>query len=186
MNRLKNMRCYLAGAIEKDSYGGAPWRDKIQADLKDLGIQWLDPCKKPTTVGVENHETGRNLKTHRSNLNGVRVKELMKPIRAVDLRMVDLSDFVIARVDPDVPTFGTHEEIDRAINENKPTLIFIEGGLDKTPLWWFDKVDLSLLFGEWSDLYAYLELISKSSVSDLSVMEASNWKWIFFNWMGEK
>jgi hypothetical protein len=185
MNRLKNMRCYLAGAIEKDSYGGMAWRAKVKQDLRDLSIHWLDPCDKPTTAGIENSDTGKTLKIKRADLDGAGVRALVKPIRHVDLRMVDVSDFIIARIEPDVPTFGTHEEVYRAIDQNKPTLILVEGGLDKTPLWWFDKVDLSLLFGCWADLYAYLELVAKSPVSDLSIMEASNWQWIFFNWMGE-
>ena len=186
MNRLKNARCYLAGAIEKDSYGGAPWRDKVKQDLRDIGIQWLDPCEKPITVGIEDSSTGAKLKNLRYDQRGTEVREIIHAIRHVDLRMVDISDFIIVRLDPDVPTFGTHEEVYRAIDQNKPTLILVEGGLDKTPLWWFDKVDLSLLFGNWTDLYAYLDLVAKSPVSDLSIMEASNWQWIFFNWMGEK
>lgn len=186
MNRLANMRCYLAGAIEKESYGGVQWRTKLKSDLRELNIQWLDPTDKPTTVGIENEDTGRMLKQYRSQGNGVAVKEIMRPIRHVDLRMIDLSDFIIARLEPDVPTFGTHEEIDRAIYQHKPVLIMVEGGLDKAPLWWFDKVDLATLFEKWSDMYSYLETVAHSAANDLSLMEASDWKWIFFSWQGEK
>ena len=185
MNRLKNTRCYLAGAIEKESYSGSQWREKVKSDLSNLGIHWLDPTKKPTTVGIEDSETALSLRRARNDLNGTLVKSLMKPIRHVDLRMIDISDFVIVRIEPSLPTFGTHEEVDRAINQNKPVLIMVEGGLEVAPFWWFDKVDLTLLFGNWSNLYTYLDVVAHSSCKDISIMEESNWQWIFFDWMGE-
>ena len=45
----------------------------------------------------------------------------MKIIRCVDLRMVDISDFLVVNLDPDIPTFGTHEEIANANRQRSPS-----------------------------------------------------------------
>ena len=39
--------------------------------------------------------------------------------------MVDISDFLIVNLDPDVPTFGTHEEIANANRQKKPIIILM-------------------------------------------------------------
>ena len=188
MNRLKNTRCYLAGAIEKatDGVGGSSWRQKVKSDLSELHIHWMDPCDKPIACGKETPELQERLRRHRSNGFYYCIREIMLPICRIDLRLVDISDFIIVNIDPNVPTFGTHEEVSRAASQNKPVLVRIEGGKKGAPLWWYERLDPELFFGSWDDLYSYLYVTSQRPCSDMELMESSDYKWLFFDWMGEK
>jgi hypothetical protein len=168
--------------MEKDPDGDIFWRTKVIKSLRNIGINFLDPTNKPTKYAVENITTRDEMSDMRRNLNGVGIKRLIRPIRKIDLRMVDISDFIIVYLDPSVPTFGTHEEMNRAIDQCKPVLIVIEGGVDKTPLWLFDKANISHIFGDFNSLYEYINLVDSTEVSDISVMEASDYEWIFFDW----
>ena len=128
MNRLANNRCYLAGAMEKDATNGIEWRQAIQAALSDLRIRWLDPTDKPTAIGRETLETKQELIQARLAHDYDAVRNIMRTIRCVDLRMTDISDFLIVNLDPDVPTFGTHEEIANANRQKKPIIVHLVGG----------------------------------------------------------
>ena len=183
MNRLKNTRCYLSGAIEKatDGEGGASWRQKVKEDLKCFGIHWLDPTDKPIKEGKETPEMQAKLKSDRQAGDIDAIKKVMVPICRIDLRLVDISDFLIVHLDPEVPTFGTHEEISRAASQNKPVLLMCEGGLKTAPLWWYERLDPHLFFGSWDALYYYMDFISNCASHSL----ARDYKWLFFDWMGE-
>ena len=60
MNRLKGMRTYLAGAMDRVPDGGAGWRDKITPLLKKMGVVVLNPCDKPSEIGKEDEGTRGN------------------------------------------------------------------------------------------------------------------------------
>ena len=47
MNRLKGLRCYLAGPIDQAPDDGVEWRQKITPWLEQKGVRVLDPCDKP-------------------------------------------------------------------------------------------------------------------------------------------
>jgi nucleoside 2-deoxyribosyltransferase len=184
MNRLNNARCYLAGAIEKSADAGMSWRKKVKTDLVDIGIQWLDPCDKPAAWGRETPEMQTALKKYRFEGNFQGIRDIMLPICRMDLRLVDISDFIIVNLDPDVPTFGTHEEVSRAVSQNKPVLVRIQGGKEAAPLWWYERLDHNMFFGTWDELYLYLSAINHSkNLAD--TIKRSNYKWIFFDWMGK-
>ena len=166
MNRLLNSRCYLAGAMEKDESNGAEWRQAIQAELTELGIYWLDPTDKPTETGKETPETKQELIQAREAKDYDAVHALMKIIRCVDLRMVDVSDFLVVNLDPSVPTFGTHEEIANANRQKKPIIIRIVGGKERTPLWLLGMLPHSLIFSTWGEVYQYLRHIASDRIID--------------------
>jgi hypothetical protein len=166
MNRLKHNRCYLAGAMEKDATNGVEWRQEIQNVLSDLKICWLDPTDKPTEIGRETLATKQELITAREAGDYEAVAHLMKTIRCVDLRMTDISDFLIVNLDPDVPTFGTLEEISNANRQKKPVLVHIVGGKNRAPLWLLAMLPHQLIFSEWSGIHAYLRHIAHDEVID--------------------
>jgi len=183
MNNLKNTRCYLAGAIENDINLGRGWRDQIKDDLSEYGIQWMDPSRKPIAFGSETPETAAALKALRSDHKAVKVTEAMSHIRAIDLRMVTISDWLIAKVNPNVPTFGTHEELALTVSQHKPIFVLIEGGIDAAPLWWFDMLPEGSMFYSLDDMYA--RIWQANSGQKKLVTELSNYKWMFFDWMGD-
>jgi hypothetical protein len=175
----------LAGAIEKEVDAGTGWRAAVQHELVDLKVQWLDPTNKPVDFCSETPELSAQLHYSREHGLDTAVREIMRAIRAVDLRMVDVSDFIIVNIDPAIPTFGTHEEIDRAQSQNKPVLVRIEGGRHCAPLWWFDKLDSKLFFSTWESLYAHLRYTATNNMSDEEFLRWCDYKWILFNWTGE-
>ena len=59
----------------------------------------------------------------------------MKEIRNVDLRMVDISDFIIANIDLDVHACGTYEEIVTANRQKKPIIVRMKQGKSHAPDW---------------------------------------------------
>jgi len=175
VNRLNHTRCYLAGAMEKDNTNGIEWRQSIQTDLADLNIRWLDPTDKPTETGREDLGTKQELFDARNAGDYEAVRERMKIIRCVDLRMVDISDFLIVNLNPDVPTFGTHEEISNANRQKKPVILHIIGGKKKTPLWFLGMLPHQLIFSTWEEIYNYLRHVAHDSIIDRQD------RWYFFD-----
>ena len=180
MNRLKNTCCYLAGAMDRVADGGVGWRQRIKLELTDLGIQWFDPTSKPIDLGVEDEEARRQI--HAAKLQGdyVRVAEIIKPIRLVDLRMIDLSHFLIVFLDRDNNGFGTIEEITLANREKKPVLICQEGGKQFAPNWLFGMIPHEHIFGCWEELISYVRHIATDKVID------NMGRWYFFDFHGEQ
>ena len=93
INRLKNQRVYLAGAMDRVPDRGSTWRDNITPFLAEMGVVVFNPISKPTDIGMEDQDS-HTIKTklkkqHRYD----ELSSMMKTIRAVDLRLVDISDF---------------------------------------------------------------------------------------------
>ena len=61
MNRLKNQRVYLAGAMDRVADRGATWRDNITPFLQKMGIVVFNPITKPTTMGRSRISSYKNL-----------------------------------------------------------------------------------------------------------------------------
>ena len=61
----------------------------------------------------------------------------MKEIVHMDLRMVDISDFVIVYLDPASRPFGTIHELLNSLHQRKPTLVVVEGGRANASNWLF-------------------------------------------------
>ena len=57
MNRLKNQRVYLAGAIDRVYDKGRGWREEISPFLESLGVVVFNPIIKPTEIGLEDSDT---------------------------------------------------------------------------------------------------------------------------------
>ncbi len=175
MNRLKNTRCYLAGAMEKDATNGVEWRKAIQIALADLGICWLDPINKPIDIGRESLETKNELICAREAGDYLTVSKLMKLIRCIDLRMGDISDFLVVNLHPDVPTWGTIEEIANANRQKKPIIVRVDGGKNKTPLWLLAMLPHQMIFSTWEEVHQYLR-----HIADDLVIDRMN-RWYFFD-----
>ena len=111
MQRLNNQRVYLAGAMDRVHDRGNGWRDYITPFLQDLGIIVFNPIRKPTSIGQEDEATHKLKLELKCNHKYDDLASLMKTIRSVDLRLVDISDFLIVNLDLDIHPCGTYEEI---------------------------------------------------------------------------
>lgn len=175
LNRLENTRCYLAGAMDRVADGGVIWRETITEVLEPLGVTVLNPCKKPIDVGGETIDD----RDHHNNLKRLghyaELQKNMKVIRATDLRMVDISDFVILNVDIDVHMCGSYEELTLSNRQKKPIIVHVEQGKRSAPNWMFGMIPHEHIFGTWEDLISYLHSINSAETIDQLK------RWMFFN-----
>jgi hypothetical protein len=108
---LKNSYCYLVGAIEH-SDNCFDWRLTIAQAIDQISVKCLDPNKDHFINQLTETQKDRELlKSQRESGDWKNISKYMKGVISRDLRMVDLSTFIIGKIDPDVPTFGTIHEI---------------------------------------------------------------------------
>lgn len=179
MNRLALNRGYLCGAMDRVLDGGIGWRQDIMESLADLKVLWLDPCRKPIDIGVEDLEN-RALRQKAKRAGDFEfIRNQMKQIRPVDLRMVDVADFLIVNLDLDIHATGTYEELFWANRCKKPIIVRVAQGVEHTPDWLFGTLPFEMIFSTWDEVKGYLNHIAHDPVIDRLG------RWYFFNWMGE-
>jgi nucleoside 2-deoxyribosyltransferase len=111
---------------------GNGWRDNITPFLEDLGAIVFNPIKKPTTIGQEDERTHKYKIKLKHEQNYDELSQLMKAIRSVDLRLVDISDFLLVNLDLDIHPCGTYEEIFWANRQKKPIIVhMVQGKLSR-------------------------------------------------------
>jgi nucleoside 2-deoxyribosyltransferase len=162
-NRLKNQRVYLAGAMDRVADRGNGWRDNITPFLENLGVTVFNPIKKPSIIGQEDEQTHKYKLKLKAEQNYDELSHLMKVIRSVDLRLVDISDFLIVNLDLDIHPCGTYEELFLANRSKKPVVVHIEQGKNKTPDWLFGTIPHQMIFSTWVEVQYYLEQIHSSA-----------------------
>ena len=176
LNRLRGSACYLAGPMTDLPDLGIGWRQAITPALKAMGVVVLDPTNKPIDIGKEDAEARSKFRAMREagDLEGVR--QVMKVIRRVDLRCVDLSSFIIVRLDG-TPTMGTFEEIAMGVREQKPVLIWLDGDFtrDNVNPWLLSQVPLEHVFESSEAMLEYLHNI------DTSINHPEDRRWMLFN-----
>ena len=146
MGLLSGSIIYLSGAIDNAKDDGVGWRRSMIESAKDLGIKWIDPTNKPAKfkpeIGTEKHLINR-LKEEGDFEEIVRQ---VKRYRREDLRFVDISDSLIAYIDPDIHLAGTYDEIYLAERQCKPRFLIIKGGKKRCPNWLFGVFKVSDMF----------------------------------------
>lgn len=174
INRLKNQRCYLAGAMDRVVDRGSTWRDNISPFLESLGVVVFNPLKKPSNIGKEDSEVAAYKKQLKSQKKYDELSKIMKTIRSIDLRLVDISDFLIVNLDIDTHPCGTLEEIFWANRQKKPILIHMEQGKNHAPDWLFGTIPHNFIFDSWQELKDYLLDINNNIVDNKE-------RWCFFD-----
>ena len=174
-NRLKGMRGYLCGAMDRQADGGAGWRIDIQRELASLEIYFLDPTHKPIEIGIEDVETRVFVNEMKMAGNYDAVVPQMRAIRNVDLRMVDISDFLVVNVDLECHACGTYDELSLANSQKKPAIVHIEQGKENVPNWLLGMLPHEMIFSTWNEVHQYLRHIAHDPV-------IKHFKrWYFFN-----
>jgi hypothetical protein len=162
--------------------GGLGWRQKIQHDLSDLHCCWLDPTNKPIDIGIEDLENRQQRHSWKKSHNYDAVRNDMKIIRGVDLRMVDIADFVIVNLDLSVHACGTYEEIYLANREMKPIIIHVEQGKSEAPDWVFGVIPHQMIFSNWEEVHTYLRHVAHDPV----VEQFKRWYFFDFSYSFQK
>lgn len=173
-NNLTGSRCYLAGAMDRVHDGGVGWREKVKVELEKYGVIVLNPCNKPIALGRED-EKGRNyINSLKHDGKYDKVAKLLKEIRSIDLRMVDVSDFIILNVDISIHMCGSYEELTLANRQKKPCLLHIEQGKQECPNWIFGMIPHEHIFSSWDSLIKYLSVIH--------TVGPDHKRWVLFNY----
>ena len=180
MNRLAYSRAYLCGAMDRASDNGVGWRQRLREELKDLKVIWLDPTCKPIDVGREDLQTKQQIEIAKQQGDFDFVAEIVKPIRCVDLRMVDIADWQVVNIDLEIHACGTYEELFLANREKKPIIVHVEQGKPKAPGWLFATIPHAMIFSTWDEIYTYLRHVAYDAI-----INRHN-RWYFFDFTGEK
>ncbi|HUU87229.1 MAG TPA: hypothetical protein VMX17_05705 [Candidatus Glassbacteria bacterium] len=175
LNRLKNQRVYLVGAMDRVLDRGMGWRESITPFLEHLGVTVYNPLKKPSDIGKEDHDSFLKKLEYKSSKDYDKLSDMMKMIRNVDLRLVDISDFIIANLDLDTHPCGTYEEIFLANRQKKPIIVHVQQGKQNCPDWLFGCIPHQLFFSDWNEIKVYLNY-----VNSCDTIENFN-RWYFFN-----
>jgi hypothetical protein len=176
LNRLRDQRVYLAGAMDRVADRGNGWRDQITPFLEHLEVIVFNPIKKPTTVGIEDITTHKFKQKLKLEKNYDELSQVMKTIRSVDLRLVDISDFLIVNLDLDIHPCGTYEEIFWANRQKKPIIVHMVQGKQNAPDWLFGTIPHQMIFSTWDDIKNYLQNIHNNP--DIIAYN----RWYFFNY----
>jgi nucleoside 2-deoxyribosyltransferase len=175
LNRLKNQRAYLAGAIDRVPDRGLGWRSDITPLLGAMGVVVFNPLNKATEIGAEDegvHELKSKLK---GEFRYDELSAMMKAIRATDLRLVDISDFLVVNLDINTHPCGTLEEIFWANRQKKPIIVRIEQGKSHAPDWLFGTIPHEMIFSTWKEVMEYLVHVDSAEVVDTKS------RWYFFS-----
>lgn len=168
MNLLYRTKTYLAGPMQYKN--GEGWRNFITTILEKMSVTVFNPYHKPFLKDIrEDDETRAHLHELMESERYDEMQERMKEIRAYDLNLVDRSDFIVAYIDPSIPTFGTAEELVTAVRMKKPTFIAIEGGKKKCPYWLLGMFPHKYFYdtvGEISDMVVKIDSGKKEIDSD--------------------
>ncbi len=175
MNRLKHARGYLCGAMDRELDGGEGWRIKLQQELANLEVYWLDPTHKPIDIGIEDTKMRAFADEMKACGNYDAMIPQIKTIRCVDLRMVDLSDLLVVNLDMDGHPCGTYEELFLANRQKKPIIVHVEQGKEHTPTWLLGTLPHQMIFSTWEEVYRYIRHIAHDSI-----IAHSN-RWFFFD-----
>lgn len=175
MNKLRGTRTYLCGAMGLADDNGVVWRQNVGSVLKNMGVTVLDPCDKPINIGLEDIESQERRKILKKNGEFDQLAKEMKIIRCVDLRMVDISDFIVVNVDINTYTVGTWEEVTTGNRQKKPIIVHIEQSKYNTPDWLLGMIPHQMIFSSWTFLVDYLKNV------DQGIDTESYKRWWFFD-----
>lgn len=160
---LYGSRVYLGGNIE-NCKNPISWREEIAESLSQLGVVSLSPTQDAFLGHPrEDKEMGLRLRKLRGNGRYGKVADIMRMIVQKDLRMIDISDFTIFKLDVEKPTWGTPHEIIQAALQRKPVLFLVEDRRT-TPLWFLRYVPPKHIFETVGALIKYLTKIHKGIV----------------------
>lgn len=174
---------YACGAMDRAPDGGVEWREYMEPFINGLGVGYLNPCDKPINVGVENTDCRKVRELQKQNGQYRQMTEDMKIIRAIDLRMVDISHFLIVNINLDHYACGTWEEIVTANRQKKPILVHITQGKKHCPDWLLGMLGPNghdMVFNTWEAMQDYLDIIAFGSEGEVAKLNTHN-RWVFFD-----
>lgn len=158
-NVLAGTKTYLAGNLEfsEDSLN---WRDEVEGELSKINITCLSPIKVTfENQALETQADRARLKSLRQKGQWNEVASYMKEVIKKDLRLIDLSDFVIFNFEFDKPTFGTIHELVIAEQQRKPVFCTCRN-LKAVPLWIMGLIEKKYFYKDISSIIEKIKRIN--------------------------
>lgn len=165
-NILKKALTYLSGAVDYADDDGRGWREKIKKLCQEKGIAmtFLDPCDKPGEFPMEVAEEKKRTHELRRQGDWAGLTSHFKKIVRIDLRMVDMSEVIIVKIQRDIHLCGTYHELFSADKQKKPVLVIIDGGREECPGWLFGVVEPQYMFDDEESCVEYLDKVNRGVV----------------------
>ncbi|MFW6173640.1 MAG: hypothetical protein ACOC5T_07840 [Elusimicrobiota bacterium] len=166
-NKLYKAITYVSGAIDDAADDGVPWRRQFITLLRQRGlgfIKVLDPTNKLPGLLNEIGETQTNLKDMKQRGDWDKLSKYAHDIIRIDLREVDLCDFLVARIDNSIHACGTYHEIILASQQKKPVLLISKQGKAGIPSWLFGILEHEYFFDSVEECVDYLVGVNNGSI----------------------
>ena len=96
---------------------------------------------------------------------------LFRSVIQKDLRLIDISDFIIVNLEIDKPTFGTMHELVVATQQKKPIFLSVNDK-KRTPLWLIGLVKPKYIYSGIGDVIRKIKDID----SDTCHMDSDKWR----------
>lgn len=174
LNRLWGNRFYLCGPIDRANDRGQRWREDITPFIHSLNALILNPLDKPIDKNWETLECSQHRQKIKQQRKFNELSKLMKTIRVIDLRLVDIADALIVYLNLDIYSVGTFEEIFLANRQKKPILIVLEQGKINMPDWLWGTLPHEHFFDNFDQLEKYLMHVDRGQ----NVDSLNRWTWI--------
>jgi len=170
-NLLHKTRVYLVGQMQY--MDGSSWRDTVSKSLSDIGVVVFNPYNHPFVNSTkEDNDARTKLGQLIKDKNYDEVTDVVKKIRAEDLRCVDLCDFIFCYINPKYNTCGTWEELFWANRMKKPIFLCIEGGKDACPLWMYGVLPHKYIYSSIDDALTVIHDINLGN----KVLDSDRWR----------
>ena len=169
---LHRTKCYLAGNIENSNAPGS-WRNQVAHELRETGIIFFDPLKKPFMDSVnEDKEHIAKLVKLRGDGHFDELSRVMRKIRVEDLSLVDRADFLIASISARTASWGTAEEVFWANRMKKPIFLVVAEGRHACPFWIFGTLKCDQIYGNIEEVIAEIKQLDAGE----KTIDLSRWK----------
>lgn len=155
-NPLYKARCTVIGAMQHGT-DGRSIRSEMSERLGKHGIIVFDHYNKPFAEAVPEDEDRRDyMKMLLENGEYDKLSDL-RSIRTFDLKLIDVSDFIVFVFDPKVPTCGSWEEFFLANRAKRPIFFINAGGKKSTPFWVFWTIPHKYIYESTNTFYQTID-----------------------------
>lgn len=156
MNKiLYKTKAYLAGSVQSSS--NQSWRDEVSQRLIKMEIIPYNPLNMPFfNKKKENPNIHLWLKEKARARELKVIRDYFIKLRRKCLRMIDLSDMIIAYIKTNAVSYGTAEELSFGERSLKQTFLVIDD-MDNVPYWLLSMFEPQNFFENFDQLFDELK-----------------------------
>lgn len=170
---LYKTKCTVIGAMQFNGLNGKIIRDEITEQFKKYGIIVYNHYSQPFihTDAEESLVKQNKINEWMESEQYDKVTEL-RNIRTFDLKLIDISDFIIFVYSSESKTCGSYEEFFEANRSKKPIFFVNLSHKKTTPAWILWTIPHRYIYSSMEELYKTIEEINNGSKS----IDSERWK----------